>query len=83
MSLEPAANYKKYDTETPEFKKRAAMAIAICIALGLIGGLTLGHKISEAEKAHSQYSPQEVQKAKEDAAKRKIMLRNRRAGGSK
>lgn len=83
MSLEPASNYKKYDTDSPEFKKRAAVAIAICIALGLIGGLTLGHKISEAEKAHSRYTPQEIQKAKEDAAKRKIQLRNRRAGGTK
>ena len=79
MSLEPAQDWKKFDTTTSQYKRHAVVAILVCTILGAMGGLLLGYKISAAEQAHADVTPEEVQAAKDAAAKRMIRLRERKA----
>ena len=48
------SDWKKHDTDAPEYKSKLRFWLGLMLMLGLVGGLALAYKIDSAERAYAQ-----------------------------
>ena len=75
--LPEGENGRKFDTSSPEYRRQMWTVLSIAMMVCIIGGLILGLRIAQTEQSFQEYTPEQLQALKDQAARQAIQRRNR------